>query len=45
MNIGKILSAIIKTAKANPTLVISAVSAIGPVVKAIKAEVKKPKVG
>lgn len=45
MNIGKLLSAIIKTAKANPTLVISAVSAIGPVVKAIKAEVKKPKVG
>jgi len=44
INIGKLISAIVKTAKANPTLVISAVSAIGPVIKAVKAEVKKPKV-
>ncbi|WP_262828210.1 hypothetical protein [Sphingomonas sp. A2-49] len=43
MNIGKLLGAAIKVAKANPTLVISAVSAIGPVVKAVKAEIKKPK--
>jgi hypothetical protein len=41
MNIGKLLGTIVKVAKANPTLVISAVSAIGPVVKAIKAETKK----
>jgi hypothetical protein len=45
MKIGKLLKAIVKTAKANPTLVISAVSAIGPVVKTIKQELKKPKVG
>jgi hypothetical protein len=44
MNIGKLLNAIIKTAKANPSLVISAVTAIGPIVKAVKAEAKKPKV-
>ena len=43
MNIGKLLGAAIKVVKANPTLVISAVSAIGPVVKAVKAEIKKPK--
>lgn len=41
-NIGKLLGAVIKVAKANPALVISAVSAIGPVVKAITAETKKP---
>lgn len=43
MNIGKLLTALIKTAKANPALVISAVTAIAPVVKAVKGEVKKPK--
>ncbi|GEM_PF-5246102 len=40
--IGRVTGAAIKVAKANPTLVISAVSANGPVVKAIKAEAKKP---
>jgi hypothetical protein len=38
------IDAIIKTAKANPSLVISAVTAIGPIVKAVKTETKKPKV-
>lgn len=41
MNIGKLLSALVKVAKANPSLVISAAAAIGPVAKAIKAEAKK----
>lgn len=41
MNIGNLLKAIIKTAKAKPALVISAVTAIGPVLKAVKAEAKK----
>lgn len=44
MNIGKLLSALVKVAKANPSLVVSAVTAIAPVVKVIKAEIKKPKV-
>ena len=43
MNIGKLFTAAVKVAKAHPSLVISAVTAVGPVVKAIKAEVKKPK--
>lgn len=42
MNIGKLLGAAFKAIKANPSLVISAVTAIGPVVKAVKAEIKKP---
>jgi len=42
MNIGKLLNAAIKAIKANPSLVISAVTAIAPVVKAIKTEAKKP---
>ena len=44
MNIGKLLGLIVKVVKANPSLVISAVTAIGPVVKAVKAEAKKPKI-
>lgn len=43
MNIGKLLGAAFKAIKASPSLVISAVTAIGPVVKAVKAEIKKPK--
>lgn len=43
MNIGKLLGAAFKAIKANPSLVISAVTAIGPVVTAIKAEAKKPR--
>lgn len=42
INIGKLLGAAVKVAKKNPSLVISAVTALGPVVKAIKAETKKP---
>lgn len=44
MNIGKLLGAIIKVAKANPTLVVGAVTIGKQVVKAVKAEAKKPKV-
>jgi hypothetical protein len=42
MNIGKILGAAFKVVKANPSLVVGAIGAIAPVVKAIKAETKKP---
>ena len=45
MNIGKLLKVVVKVAKSNPSLVVSAVTAIGPVVKAIKAEAKKARVG
>lgn len=44
MNIGKLLGAAFNAIKANPSLVISAVTATGSVVKAIKAETKKPSV-
>ena len=44
MKAGKLLGLIVKVVKANPSLVISAVTAIGPVVKAVKAEAKKPKI-
>jgi hypothetical protein len=43
LNVGKLLGAIINVAKANPSLVISAVTAIAPVVKAITSEAKKPR--
>jgi hypothetical protein len=45
INIGKLLTAAFKAVKSNPAIVISAVTAIAPVVKAVKAEIKKPKVG
>lgn len=41
MNIARLFTTIIRVAKANPALVISAVTAIGPVVGAIKAEGKR----
>ncbi|WP_274602371.1 hypothetical protein [Sphingomonas sp. CFBP 8764] len=44
MNIANILKAAFKVVKANPTLVIGAVGAISPIVKAVKAEAKKPRV-
>jgi len=44
MKLGNILKLAVKVVKANPSLVISAVTAIGPIVKAVKAEAKKPKV-
>lgn len=43
MTIGKLLTAALKAIKANPAIVISAATALAPVVKAIKAEVKKPR--
>ena len=43
MNIGKLLSAAVKVAKSNPSLVISAVTAVAPIVKAVKAEAKQPR--
>lgn len=39
MNLAKIFKAAITVAKANPTVVVSAISAIGPVVKAVKKEI------
>lgn len=41
MNIGKLLGALVRVVKANPGLVISAVTAVAPVVKEVKAAVKK----
>lgn len=40
INLGKLIAAVAKVAKANPSLVISAATAIAPIVKAIKAETK-----
>lgn len=40
INLGKIITAVVKVAKANPSLVISAVTAVAPIVKAVKAEGK-----
>lgn len=40
INIRKLLGAVVKAAKKDPSLVINAVTAFGPVVKAIKAETK-----
>lgn len=41
MKLTHILRAAVRAAKANPALVISAVTALGPVVKAVKAEAKR----
>lgn len=45
MNIGKLLGAIVKVAKANPTLIVGAIGVGKQIVKAVKAEAKKPKAG
>lgn len=42
INLGKLIGAIVKTAKEHPDLVISAVTAVAPVVKAVKEKTKKP---
>lgn len=42
MKLSQILKAIVNVAKANPSLVISAVTAIGPIVTAVKTEAKRP---
>lgn len=44
MNIGKLLGAIVKVAKSNPTLVAGAIGIGKQIVKAVKVEAKKPKV-
>lgn len=41
MNIGKLLGALVRVVKNNPSLVVSAVTAIAPVVKEVKQAVKK----
>ena len=43
MKIGSILSAIVKVAKANPTLVVGAIGIGKQIVAAVKDEAKKPK--
>jgi hypothetical protein len=45
MNIISVAKLILKVAKANPSLVISAVTAIAPIVRAVKASSKKDAAG
>lgn len=41
MSIGNLLKAVVKTAKANPALVISLITAAAPVAKAVMSEAKR----
>ncbi len=43
MNVGKLLKAAFKVVKQNPELVIGAVAAVKPIVRAVKAERKRQK--